>query len=282
MKDVAKLSKEAKSALRFKGESFSFLLVLIISCLILFLLFKVNIIALAVSVIGGFFYVRLLQVQQLGNSLQISDKQFPEIYKEAKECSEILSLPRMPRIHITQNPTLNAYAMGFGRSYAIIIHSAVIENLPMEEIRSIIAHEMGHIKFKHTQFLSLISPLGQYFAFADLLFGFWIRKAEYTADRCALICSKNKETAIKTLIKVSVGPLCGKDVDIDKLSLQLQDVEANKLGKIGEMLGSHPYILKRIWELNKFAYLYKTKPCSNCGNISSSEAKFCEFCGGEL
>lgn len=279
---MPKLSKDAKSLLRFKGESFSFILVLIITFLLLFLLFQVNVFVLAGSVIIGFIYVRLLQVQQLGNSLQISNKQFPEVYKQAKECAKILSLPRMPRIHVTQNPVLNAYAMGFGRSYAIVINSGVIENLPIEEIRTIIAHEMGHIKFQHTQFLSLISPLGQYFAFADLLFGFWIRKAEYTADRCALICSKDKETAIKTLIKVSVGPSCGKDVDIENLSLQLQDVDSNKLGNIGEMLGSHPYILKRIWEINKFAYLHKIRPCTNCGNISSNEAKFCEFCGGEL
>lgn len=279
---MPKLSRDAKSLLRFKGESFSFILVLIITFLLLFLLFQVNVFVLAGSVIIGFIYVRLLQVQQLGNSLQISNKQFPEVYKQAKECAKILSLPRMPRIHVTQNPVLNAYAMGFGRSYAIVINSGVIENLPIEEIRTIIAHEMGHIKFQHTQFLSLISPLGQYFAFADLLFGFWIRKAEYTADRCALICSKDKETAIKTLIKVSVGPSCGKDVDIENLSLQLQDVDSNKLGNIGEMLGSHPYILKRIWEINKFAYLHKIRPCTNCGNISNNEAKFCEFCGGEL
>lgn len=279
---MSKLSRDAKSLLRFKGESFSFILVLIITFLLLFLLFQVDVFVLAGSVIIGFIYVRLLLVQQLGNSLQISNKQFPEIYKQAKECAKILSLPRMPRIHVTQNPVLNAYAMGFGRSYAIVINSGVIENLPIEEIRTIIAHEMGHIKFKHTQFLSLISPLGQYFAFADLLFGFWIRKAEYTADRCALICSKDKETAIKTLIKVSVGPSCGKDVDIENLSLQLQDVDSNKLGNIGEMLGSHPYILKRIWEINKFAYLHKIRSCTNCGNISSNEAKFCEFCGGEL
>ncbi len=279
---MANLSRNAKSILRFKGESFSFFLVLMITFLLLFLLLRVNVLVLIGSVIIGFTYVRLLQVQQLGNSLQISEKQFSQIYKEAKECSEILSLPRMPRIYVTQNPVLNAYAMGFGRSYAIVINSGVIENLQMEEIRTIIAHEMGHIKFKHTQFLSLISPLGQYFAFADLLFGFWIRKAEYTADRCALICSKDKETTIKTLIKISVGPSCGKDVDIENLSIQLQDIESNKLGNIGEMLGSHPYILKRIWEINKFAYLHRTKPCSNCGNISSSESKFCQFCGKEI
>jgi Zn-dependent protease with chaperone function len=280
--EMGKLSKDAKSLLRFKGESFSFMVVLLISCLILFLLFQINLFVLIGSIIIGFFYVRLLQVQQLGNSLQISEKQLPEIYKISKECSETLSLPRMPRIHITQNPALNAYAMGFGKSYAIVINSGVIENLSLEEVKVVIAHEMGHIKFKHTQFLSLISPMGQYFAFADLLFGFWIRKTEYTSDRCALICAKDKETVIKTLLKVAFGPECGKNVDIENLSVQLQDVEASKFGKIGETLGTHPYILKRIWALNRFAYEYSTTPCIYCGNISSSNSKFCEFCGKGL
>jgi Zn-dependent protease with chaperone function len=279
---VSKLSRKAKSLLRSNGEVFSFILVLIISCLILFLLFQINVFVLIGSVVLAFLYVRLLQAQQLGNSLQISEKQFPEIYKVSEECAKTLSLPRMPRIHITQNPVLNAYAMGFGRSYAIVVNSGVIENLSLEEIRVVIGHEMGHIKFRHTQFLSLISPLGNYFAFADLLFGFWIRKTEYTSDRCALMCAKDKETLIKTLVKIAIGPSCGKEVDLDKLSLQLQDVQSNKLGAIGEMLSSHPYILKRIWKINKFAYQYNSTPCSNCGNISSGEAKFCEFCGKEI
>lgn len=279
---MSRFSNRTKSILRYKGETLSFLVVLIISLLLVFLLLKVNLLLLIFSLLFGLFYIRLLQMQQLGNSLQISNTQLPHIYKLVKECCEILEIKRVPNVYITQNPNLNAYTMGFGRSYAIVINSAIIENLETEEIRVVIAHELGHIKYRHTVFLSIISPLGNYFTFAELLFGFWGRRTEYTSDRCAYICTKDKSTLIRTLLKISAGPNCAKDIDIDELSEQLQGVESKIMGKLGETLGSHPYILKRIWEINKFDFKYNIRPCKECGELSESGSKFCEFCGKQL
>jgi Zn-dependent protease with chaperone function len=273
------ITKEASKLLRFRGEIFSFYIVLVISLVLLYTLFQINTFLLIGSLVLGFFYIRVMQSQQLGNSIKVSTYQLPEIYKYSKECSEILGIKRIPDVYVTQDPVMNAYTIGFGKSYAIVINSGIIENLEDEEIRCVVAHELGHIKFKHTQFLSIISPIGRYLAFADILFGFWGRKTEYSADRCALICIQNKEVVLKTLIKVAVGGKSGARVDLERLSIQLQNVKASKIGGIGELMGSHPFILKRVWELNKFTHEYNLKPCTNCGNLLQGESKFCEVCG---
>lgn len=272
----------SKKLLRFKGERLSLLFVLIILILLVSILFKVSIYVMIGSVILGLFYVRLLQAQQLGNSLQISQFQFPQIYEEATDCARILGIKKMPKIYITQDPVMNAYTMGFKSPYTIVLNSGLVENMSLDELRVVIGHEMGHAKFKHTLLLSLMSPIGKQVAFIDLLFGFWGRKTEYTCDRCALVCSKKSEDVLRTLIKIAAGSKIGRSVDLEKLSLQLQDAKALKMDRAGELLGSHPYILKRIWEINKFAYQYNHKPCENCGNISSREANFCWACKNKL
>lgn len=273
----------SKKILRFNGERLSLFMVVLIIILLTYFTLKINIYFLVGAILFSLLYIRLLQAQQLGNSLQVSDHQSPEIYNLAKECAFVLKIKKMPKIYITQDPVMNAYTMGFKNPYTVVINSGIIENLSHDEIRTVIGHEFGHIKFKHSMILSIISPIGKNLTFADLLFGFWSRKTEYTADRCGLICSRgNKSSFIKTLIKIAAGAKIGEKVDLEKLSLQLQDAKARSIDRAGELLGSHPYIMKRIWEINKFSYQYNISPCENCGNINSVDANFCWSCRNKL
>lgn len=268
--------------IRFKGEIGALLLLLVVVFALVYFFLETNIYFLVGVILFGLLYIRLLQAQQLGNSLQISEHQFPEIYSIAKECANILDVKRVPRVFITQDPTMNAYTMGFISPYTLVLNSGLVENLSLDELRVVIGHEMGHVKFKHSMILSLIAPIGRNFAFSDLLFGFWGRKTEYTCDRCALICAKEEKTVLRTLVKIAAGAKIGQGVDLDKLVLQLQDAKAHRIDRLGELLVSHPYIMKRIWEIIKFSYQYNPAPCKRCKNLNLREAQFCFSCGNQI
>lgn len=282
--DSKHISRDSSAKiLRFKGELIYLFFLILIIILLAFFTFKIHINLLIGTIIFSLLYIRLLQAQQLGNSLQVSEFQSPDIFNLAKECAAILRLKKMPKVYITQDPIMNAYTMGFMNPYTVVLNSGVVENLSHNEIRTVIGHEFGHIKFRHSMILSFISPIGKNFVFADFLFGFWSRKTEYTADRCGLICSGgNKIAFIKTLIKIAAGAKIGEKVDLEKLSLQLQNAKERRIDKAGELFGSHPYILKRIWEINKFSYQYNISPCENCGNINLMDANFCWSCRNKL
>ncbi len=276
------MNKNFAKILRFKNEIQSLFFVLIVMIILLLLFVKISWVFLVASVALGLLYVRLLQARQLGNSLQINEKQFPEIYREAKECAKILQIKKIPKIFITQDPVLNAFTMGFKSPYTIVLNSGIVENMSMDEIRIVIGHEMGHVRFGHCLLLSLMSPLGNNLAFVDLLFGFWSRKTEYTADRCGFICSKNNDdAAVRVMVKIAIGPKACEGINFETIYQQLQNVREKYIDKAGELLGSHPYILKRIWEINKFSYQYNIRPCAKCGNINLREAVFCWSCGNK-
>ena len=89
----------------------------------------------------------------------------------AKECKDqkILSrvydiadkarIPR-PKVYLVNNPTPNAFA--FGRTQAssnIALHTGLLEKLSQDEVKAVIAHEIGHIKHRDMIVITLASAL---------------------------------------------------------------------------------------------------------------------------
>ena len=52
-------------------------------------------------------YIQIQKSRELGSSVLVSDKQFPDIYKKNLEVAKKLSMP-MPRVYVKQDPFLNA------------------------------------------------------------------------------------------------------------------------------------------------------------------------------
>lgn len=98
----------------------------------------------------------------------------PEIVKAttgAKECKDhnILALvydiadkvriPR-PKVYLVNNPTPNAFAFGRTQSSSnIALHTGLLEKLDHDEVKAVIAHELGHIAHRDMIVITLASAL---------------------------------------------------------------------------------------------------------------------------
>jgi STE24 endopeptidase len=69
----------------------------------------------------------------------------------------------------------NAYFIGFGRSKRIVLFDTLVDSSPPDEIRAIIAHELGHFKHRHVLFGLLRSAVILFFVLAG--FGWLARQA---------------------------------------------------------------------------------------------------------
>jgi len=221
---------------------FSFLLVLIIG--IVFSYF--NLYLFIGLVIGAVIYIRLLQAQYLGNAIRIHQSQFPELFSIFKHHAIKLGISRAA-LYIVQDPYLNASTIGI-TSCTVILNSALVEQLTEKELSYVIAHELGHYKAGHTKISSLLTPLGNQNPISNIIFGFWNRKAEYTCDRCALILTKDIDSGISTLLKLSLGLNLYKRFNVQGFISQLKKAE-NRSVTFGELLASHPVLTNRIKNL---------------------------------
>ncbi|MDR0798052.1 MAG: M48 family metalloprotease [Nitrososphaerota archaeon] len=83
----------------------------------------------------------------------------PWFEKTVKELADKSGLP-MPKLAIVPNNTPNAFTFGRTTSSATLaVHEGLLRQLNQGEIRSVIAHELGHIKHKDYVIMTVLSAL---------------------------------------------------------------------------------------------------------------------------
>lgn len=203
--------------------------------------------------IGGMIAVRVQRQIMLGNCLEVKYSDYAWLREWSNQVASDFNMPRT-EIFITQDPYINAYAYGFARPYNIVLHSGTIRYMSDDELKVVVAHEMGHIRYKHTNamvylmpFLSLplVGIVGQY------IIGFWKRRTELTCDRLALMYFRDAEIVKRALIKTHVGPDAEKYMN--DIARQWQRITADgPFNRFVETLSTHPFLVRRLIHLDRY------------------------------
>lgn len=83
----------------------------------------------------------------------------PWLEKTVKDLVAKSGIP-MPRLAIVPNNTPNAFTFGRTSSSAVLaVHQGLLKNLNEDEIKGVIAHELGHIKHKDYIVMTVLSAL---------------------------------------------------------------------------------------------------------------------------
>lgn len=249
------------------------------------------------------------------SAVAVTIDQYPEVHQVVEKCRHYVPVPPDTQVYIVFSPKLNAYAMGMGKPYAIILHSALVEALDAQELATVIGHEMGHIYFGHTTLLTFIGVLGNQTLGIPLLgdvirfaFLFWSRATEFTSDRAGLIAGGRLDKAISTEVKLAVGPELARKINMGALERQAAETRTNFLSQLGEMQSTHPMLTSRLQKMREFAFSEQyrlLRPdailsddktptfdeslepgsgiCPKClRRLSDPDAKFCHYCGSSL
>lgn len=163
--------------------------------------------------LGGERGIRLLFQ---GNAVRVGPTQFPRLWGMHVENCATFGWERVPELYVTQTPIFNAGAYGIDDPF-IVIHSSAFELLDEDEMRALLAHELGHVISGHSlyrtiaEIMTLIS-LGALPMLASLVllpvrlaFLEWSRKAELSADRAALLGSQDLAATMRLFMKMAGG-----------------------------------------------------------------------------
>ena len=219
------------------------------------------------SVAGDFFYLN-----NIASSLLISEKQLPELHNLLVSSCEILDI-EVPQLYIQQNPVPNAYTLAIrGEKPFIVIHTSLLELLNEDEIKAVIAHELGHLKCEHGVYLSmanimvlaagLIPTWGSVLAQSlqsQLLQ--WVRCAEFSCDRSALLVVQKPEIVMSVLMKLTGGsPSIASKLNLSAFMEQVKAYKEVTQSDLGQMLQeaqtsqlTHPVPILRAKEIEKWA-----------------------------
>ena len=227
-----------------------------------------------------FIYERPQLVFFMGNSIQVGPRQYASLYQIYRECLRDLDIYPEPGLFVSQNPQVNAYALG-KQQPSIIINTGLIDLLSEAEIRSVLAHELGHVKCGHTILIQMgIWAMGAASILGEMTLGIgtlvstgliiafyeWQRKAELTSDRAALLVSDDLNLVMQTMMQLAGGSAkYAREVSLDEFIRQsdsYQQLDRDNLNQVYKFLlyngmqGTilrHPFPVDRLQHLQTWA-----------------------------
>lgn len=95
--------------------------------------------------VGSYFFSDKI-VLAMYRAKEIKEKDDPELYKLVKETAMQAKIP-MPKVYIVPSDSPNAFATGRNPKNAVVAFTnGILQLLKRDELKGVIAHEMGHIK----------------------------------------------------------------------------------------------------------------------------------------
>ena len=181
-----------------------------------------------------------IRVLFTASAVKVTPKQCPDLHAKLEIACETLGV-EIPELFIQQNPIVNAFTGGVEKPI-IVLHSSLIERLTDEEILAVIAHEVGHIHAQHVLYLTAaqlilavaqipLSSLPVAGILKDVLSATmrgalltWMRRAELSCDRAALLVVQDPDVIGRTMMKLCGGTLAAR-VDYDLFLEQARDFQ---------------------------------------------------------
>ena len=211
----------------------------------------------------------VLYLENISSSILVGPEQLPSLYKAYKEAAAILGM-EAPDLYVRQNPVPNAYTLAIsGKRPFVIVHTALLDLLTAEETQAVLAHELGHLKCEHGVWLTAANVLA--LGTVSLLpwvnnavqeaLTRWLRAAELTCDRAALLVSQNPKVVASALMKLAGGSSrLASELNVDAFLKQARSYDEATSTSLGWFLRnaqnralSHPLPVLRAREVDRWS-----------------------------
>lgn len=202
-----------------------------------------------VTIIFTFIFLYYTYAKYRANSVRITEKNFPEVYRTIEEYANRLGIA-VPKAYVIQTGgQLNAFSTFLFKRQWIAIHSELLEvayreHKDMDALNFAVAHELAHIYYKHATFLYNFAAL---FALNIPILGTTASRArEYSCDRMAqyLTGVSGVEAMLVLVVDRHVYKLVDKNDYLNEMS--------NTKGFFvwfANLLADHPIMSKRVLAL---------------------------------
>ncbi|MDX2192760.1 MAG: M48 family metallopeptidase [Gemmatimonadales bacterium] len=222
-----------------------------------------------IAFLGGERGIRLLFQ---GNAIRVGPTQLPRLHTLHVEVCTTFDWPTVPELYVSQTPFFNAGAYGVDDPF-IVLNSSALELLDDDELRALLAHEMGHVMSGHALYRTIAAILATvslsalpFLAGVALLpvrlaFLEWSRKSELSSDRAALLGAQDVVATQRLFMKMaggSRGQFAAGELNPDAFMAQANEYLGANAGldvlyKVINTLGlSHPMHTVRAAELQQW------------------------------
>jgi Zn-dependent protease with chaperone function len=208
------------------------------------------------------------------NSVITSEKQYPRVYETAALAARRLGLEKIPSVYIEADHGYLSATYGSRDDAFVNVGTFIPKLLNDQELLFVLGHELGHLVSNHALWMTVSmflvgqqrssimsegilsyfsNPLKLIEQGVESLITNWMRVAELTADRAALLVVGDIDVAKRALFLLHFKSRRELDeVDIDEWvkEQEKQDATMSKISQIA--ISATPYLNLRLKELLEF------------------------------
>lgn len=196
-----------------------------------------------------------------GHSLKVEKALLPDFYQLCHEVKQKLGFDEPVDFYITGDSAVNAFSVAAedeGEHHIVNINSALFNLMTDDELKFVVAHELGHLINKDTALARLINFVFPPDANTPVTLQYKIRLhqqlAELVADRYGYMAVENIDVCVTAFFKMASGlDLARMNVSIDALLDDNRRRLEYFLNDKGMSRDSHPVNPIRVQALNIFA-----------------------------
>jgi Zn-dependent protease with chaperone function len=211
----------------------------------------------AFLLISIWFILELIEASLKRNSIQVSDKNFPDINKMVQQVKSDLNYKEKVEIFIIEESSFNLAIMSLFKKKFIILNSETLsESVTEPELRFLIARFVGYLRAKHDRLdlirilIDSVRKLGVF----NLLLNPYERTVIKSGDRIGLaMIDGDIDSALSAMNKLFIGPDLGNQVNPSGIIDQHKSTSDNFFSFLIEIMSSHPSLSLRYSELLNFA-----------------------------
>jgi Zn-dependent protease with chaperone function len=210
------------------------------------------------------FFISYLFVQSgliaylKGTAVKITPNQFPDLYKQIRECCRKLDIIDIPEVYMLHaDGMFNAFATKFLRKHYVVLLSDVVDALEGNEgaIKFYFGHELGHIHRDHLFWGPILFPA----SLLPLLGAAYSRAREYTCDNYGFACCNNPQDAVKGLAVLATGGKRHKTMSIEHYARQTAESGGFWMS-FHELTADYPWLVKRMASIASKAKVTQVDP----------------------
>ncbi|XP_077228024.1 peptidase family M48 family protein [Tasmannia lanceolata] len=215
---------------------------------------------------------QVMLLENIATSVLVAENQLSDLHKLMVEAAEILNI-EAPDLYVRQNPVPNAFTLAIsGKKPFVVVHTSLVELLTKRELQAVLAHELGHLKCDHGVWLtfanilamgaSSVPGLGRFIArsLEEQIYR-WVRAAELTCDRAALLVAQDPKVVVSVLMKLAGGcPSLADQLNVDAFLEQARSYDMASSSPLGWYIRnaqtrqlSHPLPVLRAREIDQWS-----------------------------
>jgi len=215
----------------------------------------------------GFFGEKPIRLAFQANAVKVGPDQYPRVWAMYQDVLRTMDVHEEYDLLVSQTPLVNAGAYGMDKPF-IILNSGTLAMLDDEEVRYILAHELGHILSDHVLYRTMTVLLINLAQMGFPIVGIaaravlvalleWSRKAELTAARAGLLGVQDPEVIQTAMLKMAGGSpgMHGHEMNLQPFIEQADEYReggdvADQVFKLLNLMGqTHPFWVLRVSEI---------------------------------